>query len=125
VPPGAEQRRTRPTVTLALPGSVIENTQTLERATAVAGLVARTAAIFCIDEVVVIDDAPNVGCAGRQWLTWHSFAGPHSCTVCWSADPRCGRVLFVRPTRGPAAVAGGHGYGTGAHRGGAGAGRAR
>lgn len=48
------------TVSLAVPGSVIENTQTMELATAVAGLLARTAAVFCIDEVVVIDDAPGV-----------------------------------------------------------------
>ncbi len=50
------------TVSLAVPGSVIENTQTLELATAVAGLIARTAAIFCVDEVVVIDDAPHIRC---------------------------------------------------------------
>ncbi|KAK9845796.1 hypothetical protein WJX81_002638 [Elliptochloris bilobata] len=48
------------TVSLAVPGSVIENTQTVELATAVAGLLARTAAIFCVDEVVVIDDAPGI-----------------------------------------------------------------
>eukprot|EP00873_Tetraselmis_striata_P024394 jgi/Tetstr1/444658/TSEL_032506.t1 len=47
------------TVSMAVPGSVIENTQTVELATAVAGQIARTAAIFNIDEVVVIDDAPN------------------------------------------------------------------
>ncbi len=50
------------TVSLAVPGSVIENTQIMELATAVAGLIARTAAIFCIDEVVVIDDALHIRC---------------------------------------------------------------
>lgn len=47
-------------MSLAVPGSVIENTQTMELATAVAGLLARTAAVFCVDEVVVVDDAPGV-----------------------------------------------------------------
>jgi len=47
------------TVSIAVPGSVIDNTQTMELATAVAGQIARTAAIFKIDEVVVIDDAAN------------------------------------------------------------------
>lgn len=47
------------TVSIAIPGSVIDNTQTTELATAVAGQIARTAAIFKIDEVVVIDDAAN------------------------------------------------------------------
>ena len=45
------------TVSIAVPGSVIDNTQTMEAATAVAGQIARTAAIFNIDEVIVIDDA--------------------------------------------------------------------
>ena len=47
------------TVSIAVPGSVIDNTQTMEAATAVAGQIARTAAIFNVDEVVVIDDAPK------------------------------------------------------------------
>ena len=52
--------RGRPyTVSIAIPGSVIDNTQTTELATAVAGQIARTAAIFKIDEVVVIDDAAS------------------------------------------------------------------
>lgn len=93
-------------MTLALPGSVIENTQTLERATAVAGLVARTAAIFCIDEVIVIDDAPNVGCAGLHGPTWQLFAGPRSCPGCLSASPTAFLLLFMSPMRGPAAAAG-------------------
>lgn len=46
------------TVSIAVPGSVIDNTQTMELATAVAGQIARTAAIFNIDEVIVIDDSP-------------------------------------------------------------------
>ena len=61
------------TVSLAVPGSVIENTQTMELATAVAGLLARTAAVFCIDEVVVVDDAPGVRRATTAPSAWQSL----------------------------------------------------
>ncbi|KAL1569467.1 putative methyltransferase C9orf114 [Salvia divinorum] len=44
-----------PTITIALPGSIINNTQSLELATRLAGQVARAAVIFRIDEVVVFD----------------------------------------------------------------------
>ena len=39
------------TVSIAVPGSIIDNTQNLEFATFVAGQIARTAAIFNVDEV--------------------------------------------------------------------------
>ena len=45
------------TVSIVVPGSVVDNTQTAELATAVAGQVARTAAIFNVDEVIVHDDS--------------------------------------------------------------------
>ncbi|PIN04469.1 hypothetical protein CDL12_22990 [Handroanthus impetiginosus] len=44
-----------PTITIALPGSIIDNAQSLELATRLAGQVARAATIFRIDEVVVFD----------------------------------------------------------------------
>lgn len=47
------------TVSMAVPGSIIDNTQSIEFATFVAGQIARTAAIFNVDEVVVIDDTPQ------------------------------------------------------------------
>jgi predicted SPOUT superfamily RNA methylase MTH1 len=47
------------TVSMAVPGSIIDNTQNIEFATFVAGQVARTAAIFNVDEVVVFDDTPD------------------------------------------------------------------
>ncbi|KAK9866650.1 hypothetical protein WJX84_000349 [Apatococcus fuscideae] len=66
--PAAAQQST---ISIALPGSVIDNCQTREQATAVAGQIARTAAIFNVDEVVVIDDsgarAGEVG-AGAAFL---------------------------------------------------------
>ncbi|XP_071698595.1 uncharacterized protein [Rutidosis leptorrhynchoides] len=46
----------RPTVTIALPGSIIDNTQSFELATRLAGQIARAATIFRIDEVVIFDN---------------------------------------------------------------------
>ncbi|KAG4305598.1 hypothetical protein PORY_001154 [Pneumocystis oryctolagi] len=45
------------TVSVALPGSIIENAQGLELKTYLAGQIARALVIFCIDEVVVFDDS--------------------------------------------------------------------
>jgi len=47
------------TLSIAIASSCIENTQNLELATLLAGQIARAAAIFNVDEVVVVDDAPN------------------------------------------------------------------
>ncbi|KAI3429714.1 hypothetical protein D9Q98_005799 [Chlorella vulgaris] len=47
------------TVSIAVAASCIENAQNLELATLLAGQVARAAAIFNVDEVVVLDDAPD------------------------------------------------------------------
>lgn len=97
------------TVSMAVPGSVIDNTQTMELATAAAGQIARTAAIFKIDEIVVIDDAANrepgtIG-AGAAFLArvlqfmetpqylrrctplaiaWHTSTGPVNAQDCLS-----------------------------------------
>ncbi|KAK1395223.1 putative RNA methyltransferase, nucleic acid-binding, alpha/beta knot methyltransferase [Heracleum sosnowskyi] len=46
----------RPTVSIALPGSIIHNAQTLELATRLAGQIARAATIFRIEEIVVFDN---------------------------------------------------------------------
>lgn len=58
-----EQAEARPrppgrsyTVSLALPGSIIENAQSAELRTYLAGQVARAAAVFNIDEVIVFDE---------------------------------------------------------------------
>ncbi|KAJ8766343.1 hypothetical protein K2173_022402 [Erythroxylum novogranatense] len=45
-----------PTISIAVPGSIIDNTQSLELATRLAGQIARAATIFRIDEVVVFDN---------------------------------------------------------------------
>ncbi|CAI5504920.1 unnamed protein product [Closterium sp. Naga37s-1] len=59
----------RPTVSIAVPGSIIDNTQSLERATAVAGQIARAAVIFKVHEIVVYDDwdAEGDSSAPRGW----------------------------------------------------------
>lgn len=44
------------TVSIALPGSIISNAQSLELRTTMAGQIARAISVFCVDEVVVFDD---------------------------------------------------------------------
>ena len=44
------------TVSLALPGSIIENAQSAELRTYLAGQVARAAAVFNVDEVIVFNE---------------------------------------------------------------------
>ncbi|XP_061376526.1 uncharacterized protein LOC133318543 isoform X1 [Gastrolobium bilobum] len=48
-----------PTVSIAVPASIIDNVPTLELATRLAGQIARAATIFRINEVVVIDNKNN------------------------------------------------------------------
>lgn len=50
------QRGRMQTVTIALPGSIIENAQTKELKTYLAGQIARAAVIYQVDEIVVYDD---------------------------------------------------------------------
>ncbi|PSC74008.1 methyltransferase C9orf114-like protein isoform X2 [Micractinium conductrix] len=47
------------TLSIAVAASCIENAQNLELATLLAGQIARAAAIFNVDEVVVLDDSPD------------------------------------------------------------------
>ncbi|MBN3297601.1 CI114 methyltransferase, partial [Amia calva] len=44
------------TVSIALPGSVLDNAQSPELRTYLAGQIARACAVFCVDEVVVFDE---------------------------------------------------------------------
>ena len=44
------------TVSLALPGSIIDNAQSAELRTYLAGQIARAAAVFNVDEVVVFNE---------------------------------------------------------------------
>ncbi|KAI4373964.1 hypothetical protein MLD38_012019 [Melastoma candidum] len=62
--PNKENRR--PTVSIALPGSIIDNAQSLVLATRLAGEVARAATIFRIEEVVVFDSKDALGCGAAN-----------------------------------------------------------
>eukprot|EP00753_Platysulcus_tardus_P022135 PLAT9349.1.p1 GENE.PLAT9349.1~~PLAT9349.1.p1 ORF type:complete len:479 (-),score=184.34 PLAT9349.1:29-1465(-) len=50
-------KRRRWTLTMAIPGSIILNVKTHELQTLLAGQIARAAAVFCVDEIVVYHDA--------------------------------------------------------------------
>lgn len=56
---GRFHRKEIPTVSIAIASSVIDNAQTAELATSLSGQIARTAAIFNVDEVVVLDETPD------------------------------------------------------------------
>lgn len=53
-----EKNKVKPysTISIAVPGSILENAQTAELRTYLAGQIARAASIFQVDEVVVFDD---------------------------------------------------------------------
>lgn len=56
----------RPTVSIAVAGSIVDNAQSIELATMLAGQIARAAAIFRIDEIVVFDDYDGASTASKQ-----------------------------------------------------------
>ena len=51
-----DEPKTRWTVSVALPGSIIDNHPSRELRAYLAGQIARTATVFCINEIVVFDD---------------------------------------------------------------------
>lgn len=44
------------TLSVALPGSILDNAQSPELRTYLAGQIARACTIFCVDEIVVFDE---------------------------------------------------------------------
>lgn len=44
------------TISIAVPGSILDNAQTLDLKTYLAGRIARASGIYCVDEVIVFDD---------------------------------------------------------------------
>lgn len=44
------------TISIAVPGSILENAQSAELRTYLSGQIARAASVFCVDEVIVYDD---------------------------------------------------------------------
>ncbi|KAL6626157.1 hypothetical protein ACP70R_029883 [Stipagrostis hirtigluma subsp. patula] len=60
---GGEEKaapKRKPTLSIAVAGSIIDNAQSLELATLLAGQIARAATVFRVDEVVVFDSSPTV-----------------------------------------------------------------
>ncbi|OCL11896.1 DUF171-domain-containing protein, partial [Glonium stellatum] len=47
------------TLSIALPGSIIANAQTYDLKIALAGQIARAAAVFCVDEIIIFDDGQS------------------------------------------------------------------
>jgi methyltransferase len=47
------------TISIAIPGSILENCQSYELRTHLVGTIARAATIYMIDEIVIFDDAPT------------------------------------------------------------------
>ena len=70
------------TVSIALPGSVVENAQSRELRTLLVGHVARAAAIFQIDEIVVYDDKMSSKMKGKD--------------ASWDPNTFMARILQVR-----------------------------
>uniref|UniRef100_A0A452E283 28S rRNA (uridine-N(3))-methyltransferase n=2 Tax=Capra hircus TaxID=9925 RepID=A0A452E283_CAPHI len=52
----SEERGRHYTLSVALPGSILDNAQSPELRTYLAGQIARACAIFCVDEIVVFDE---------------------------------------------------------------------
>lgn len=60
------------TISIAVAGSIVDNAQSLELATVLAGQIARAAAIFRVNEIVVFDDSDaKTAARNRRW----SYAG--------------------------------------------------
>ncbi|BBN06250.1 methyltransferase [Marchantia polymorpha subsp. ruderalis] len=58
------------TVSIAVAGSIVDNTQSLELASLISGQIARAAAIFNVDEIVVYDDSERsakLSAKSRKW----------------------------------------------------------
>ncbi|KAF2021805.1 DUF171-domain-containing protein [Aaosphaeria arxii CBS 175.79] len=55
------------TLSIALPGSFIANTKNFDQKTDLAARIARAAAVFCVDEIVIFDDEPETVPPNLQW----------------------------------------------------------
>lgn len=60
------------TVSIAVPGSICDNAQTPELQSYLAGQIARAAAIFCIDEVVIFNDEGTSALISQTSISKHS-----------------------------------------------------
>lgn len=57
-----------PTLSIAVPGSILENAQSAELRTYLAGQIARAACIFQVDEIIVFDDYGDEASAKKSTL---------------------------------------------------------
>lgn len=55
-----EEYRPLSTLSIAIPGSILDNAQSQELRTYVAGQIARAACIYCVDEIIVFDDSGGI-----------------------------------------------------------------
>lgn len=63
-----KEHKERPTLSIAVPGSILENAQSAELRTYLAGQIARAASIFRVDEIVVFDDYADAANAKKATL---------------------------------------------------------
>ncbi|KAK4880886.1 hypothetical protein RN001_004205 [Aquatica leii] len=66
------------TISIAVPGSILENAQSAELQSYLAGQIARAACIFQVDEVIIFDD----GVANSKKISVDSFDGVKEITRC-------------------------------------------
>lgn len=57
------------TLSIAVPGSILDNAQSQELRTYVAGQIARAACIYCVDEIIVFDDSGGTTPMNKQAST--------------------------------------------------------
>lgn len=57
------------TLSIAIPGSILDNAQSQELRTYVAGQIARAACIYCVDEIIVFDDSGGTTPINKQAST--------------------------------------------------------
>lgn len=62
------------TVSIAIPGSILDNAQSPELRSYLAGQIARAACVYKIDEVVIFDDYGNTGPKNSKVTQYGEFA---------------------------------------------------
>jgi hypothetical protein len=67
-------------LSIALPGSILNNAQSSELRTYLAGQIARSCAVFCVDEVIVFDETARM--TDRLVLALN-FKDNHCISVSW------------------------------------------
>ncbi|XP_058463793.1 putative methyltransferase C9orf114 [Malaya genurostris] len=70
------------TISIAVPGSILDNAQSQELRTYLAGQIARAACIFQVDEIVVFDDCGNANQATDRLATVDTTQGTVSARRC-------------------------------------------